>query len=78
MPTCVPTRLLAPTGAHPVDATLWLEPAPGDLDACLSPLTRSADAPRIVTAKLNTIPARAQLAASAHRQHLSIPILLPR
>ena len=78
MPTRVPTRFLSPTGAHPANATPWLEPAPGDLDACVRPLTRTADAPRIGPAKLNAIPARAQLAASAHREQLSIPILLPR
>ena len=53
MPTCVPTRFLSPTGAHPANATPWLEPAPGDLDACVSPLTRTADAPRIGPAKLS-------------------------
>ena len=65
-------------GAHPANATPWLEPTPGDLDACVSPLTPTADVPRIGPAKLNAIPARAQLAASAHREQLSIPILLPR
>ena len=44
----------------------------------ISFITRIADAPRIGPAKLKAIPARAQLAASAHREQLSIPILLPR
>jgi hypothetical protein len=78
MPTCVPTRFLSPTGAHPANATPWLEPAPSDLDACVSPLTPTADPQQIGPAKLNAIPVLAQLAASAHRQQLSIPILLPR
>ena len=78
MPTCVPTRFRSPTGAHPANATPWLEPTSGDLDACMSPLTRTAEAPRIGPAKLNAIPTRAQLATSAHREQLSIPILLPR
>ena len=78
MPTCVPTRFLSPPGAHPANATPWLEPAPGDLDACVNPLTRTAAAPRIGPAKLNAMQARTQLAASAHHQQLSIPILLPR
>jgi hypothetical protein len=78
MPTCMPTRLLASTGAHPANATPWLEPAPGNLDACLNLLTHTADATRISLARLNAIPSRAQSAASANREQLSIPILLPR
>jgi len=78
MLTYMPTRFLAPTGAYPANATPWLEPAPYNLDACLSLLTRIADAPRIGPAKLTAIPFRAQSAAWAHREQLSIPIPLPR
>jgi hypothetical protein len=74
MLTCMPTRFLAPTGAHPANATPWLESAPHNLDACRSLLIHTPDA----TAELTTILFRAQSAASAHREQHSIPILLPR
>jgi hypothetical protein len=41
-------------------------------------LPRTADAPRIAPATLIAIRIRAHSAASALRQQLSIPILLPR
>jgi hypothetical protein len=78
MPTCMPTRFLALPGAYPANATPWLETAPYSLDACLSLLTGIADAPPIGHANLNAILSRAQSAASAHREQLSIPILVPR
>lgn len=78
MLTCVPTRVLAPTGAHPANATPWLESAPHDLDARHSVLIHAADAPLNGPVQLTAISFHAPSAASAHRQHLSIPILLPR
>ena len=78
MLTCVPTRVLAPTGAHPVNANPRLEPAPHNLDARRSLLVHTAEASLNGPAGLPAIPFRAQPAASAHHQHLSIPILLPR
>ncbi len=78
MLTFVPTRVLAPTGAHPVNATPWLEPAPYNLDARRSLLIHPANASLNRPAGPPASPFRAQPAASAHHQHLSIPILLPR
>jgi hypothetical protein len=45
MPICMPTRSLAHPGAHPANATPWLEAASDTLDACLSLLTHTADTP---------------------------------
>jgi len=73
MLTCMPTRFLAPTSAHPANATPWLESAPHHRDACRSLLIHTADAP----AELTTTLFRAQSAAAAHHELLSIPILLP-
>ena len=78
MLTCVPTRVLAPTGAHPVNATPWLESAPHHLDARRSLLVHTADVSLNSPAGLPAIPFRAQSDAPAQHQHLSIPILLPR
>jgi hypothetical protein len=78
MLTCVPTRVLAPTGTHPANATPWLESATHNLDACRSLLIPIADASLNGPAGLTAILFRAPSAASAHHQHLSIPILLPR
>jgi hypothetical protein len=78
MLTCMPTRFLASTGAHPAHATPWLESAPHNLDACRSLATYTASAPLNGPAQVTAIPFRAKSAASAHRKQLSIPILLPR
>jgi hypothetical protein len=78
MLTCVPTRVLAPTGAHPVNATPWLEPAPHHLDARRSLLVHTAHPSLNSPAGLPAIPFHAQPAAPTHHQLLSIPILLPR
>lgn len=78
MLTCMPTRLLASTGAHPANAIPWLESAPHDLDACRSLAMRTAGAPLNGPAQVTRIPFRAESAALAHRKQLSIPILLPR
>jgi hypothetical protein len=78
MPTCMPTRSLASTSAHSANATPWLESAPHHLDARRSLLSNTADAFLSQPAELTAIPFRAQSAASAHNEQLSIPILLPR
>jgi hypothetical protein len=78
MPTCVPTRLLSPTGAHPVDATPWLESAPHHRDPRQSLLIHPEDASLMQPTELIAIPFRAQSDASALREQLSIPIRLPR
>ncbi len=78
MPTCVPTRFLLPTGAHPANATPWLESAPHPRDTRRSLLIHPEDASLMEPAELIAIPFRAQSAASAYREQLSIPILLPR
>jgi hypothetical protein len=78
MLTCMPTRFLASTGAHPANATPWLESAPHNLDACRSLPIHTAGAPLNGPAQVAAIPFRAQSAAPAYRKQLSIPILLPR
>jgi hypothetical protein len=78
MLTCMSTRFLASTSAHPANATPWLESASHNLVARRSLLMHTADAPLNGPAELTTILFRAQSAASAHREQLSIPILLPR
>jgi hypothetical protein len=78
MPASIPTRSVAHPGAHPANATPWLEAASDTLDACLSLLTHTADTPWSSHAKLNATPFRAHSAVSDHREQLSIPILLPR
>jgi hypothetical protein len=78
MPTCMPTRFLASTGAHPVNATPWLESAQHNLDGRRSLPMHTAGAPLNGPAQVTGIPFRAQSAALAHRKQLSIPILLPR
>jgi len=78
MLTNMPTRFLASTGAHPANATPWLESAPLNLDVCRCLALHSASAPPNGPAQVSPIPFRAQSAASAHRKQLSIPILLPR
>jgi hypothetical protein len=78
MLTCMLTRFLASPGAHPANATPWLESAQHNLDARRSLLIHTADAHLNVPTELTVIPFRAPSAASAHRKQLSIPILLPR
>ena len=78
MPTSMPTRSLASPGGHPANATPWLESAPHPLDARRSLLLHTADVPLNSSTNVTTIPFRGQSAASAHREKLSIPILLPR
>ncbi|MDP9050995.1 MAG: hypothetical protein M3O31_09805 [Acidobacteriota bacterium] len=78
MLTCMPTRFLASTGAHPANATPWLKSAHHNLDAWPSGLMHTTDAPLNNPAQVTAIPFHAQSAASAHREQLSIPILLPR
>ena len=78
MLTCMPTRFLASTGAHPANAAPWLEPAPDTLDASRSLPPHTAAAPLNRSAKVTAIPFRARSAASALHEQLSIPILLPR
>jgi hypothetical protein len=78
MLSCMPTRFLASTGAHPAYATPRLESAPHTFDASHSLLIHTADAPQKGSTELTAIPLRAQSAASAHPKQLSIPILLPR
>lgn len=74
MLTCVPTRFLASTGAHPGNATPWLESASHHLDARRCRPIHTADAPPHGPAELAAISFRARSAASAHRQQPSIPI----
>jgi hypothetical protein len=78
MPTYMPTRSLAPTSAHTANATPWLESAPHHRDPRRSLLIHPEDASQMKPTELIAIPFRAQSAASAHREQLSIPILLPR
>jgi hypothetical protein len=78
MMTCMPTRFLAPTGAHPANATPWLGSDPDTLDAAPGLPPRTGTAPPNGSAKLIAIPFRAQSAESTHHEQLSIPILLPR
>lgn len=78
MLTCMPTRFLASTDAHPANATPWLESAPHNLDACLSVAMNTAGAPPNGPAQVTAIPFCPQSAASAHHKQLSIPIRLPR
>jgi hypothetical protein len=78
MLTCMPNRFLESTGGHPANATPWLESAPHNLDAHCSLPTHPADAPMHGPAELVAISFRAQSAASAFHEQLSIPILLPR
>jgi hypothetical protein len=78
MLTCVPTRVLVPAGAHPANATPWLESARSNLDARCSLLIHTEEAPLTGPSEFTVIPLRAQSAASAHSKQLSIPILLPR
>jgi hypothetical protein len=78
MLTCMPTRFLASSGAHPANATPWLESAQHSIDARRSLLIPTADAPLNGPTELTVIPFRAQSAASAHSKQLSIPIRLPR
>jgi hypothetical protein len=78
MPTRMPTRFLASTGAHPANATPWPESAPHNLDACRCLPMHTAGASLNGPAQLTGIPFRAQPAAPTHHKQLSIPILLPR
>ena len=78
MLTCRPTRVLASTSGHPANAIPWLQSASHNLDAHRSLSMHAADAPLNGPAERTAIPFRARSAVSAHRQHLSIPILLPR
>jgi hypothetical protein len=78
MLTCTPTRSLASTGAHPANATPWLDLAPHNLDDCRSLAMHTASAPPNGPAQVTAIPSRAQSAALAHRKQHPIPILLPR
>jgi hypothetical protein len=78
MPTYMPTLFLAPTGAHTANATPWLESAPYHRDPRPNLLIHPEDASLMQPAELIAIPLRAQSGASAHREQLSIPILLPR
>ena len=78
MLTCMLTRFLASPGAHPANATLWLDSVPHDLDACHSLAMHTPSAVENRPARVIVIPFRAQSAASAHPKQLSIPILLPR
>jgi hypothetical protein len=78
MLTSMPTRFLASTSAHAANATPWPESASHHLDARRSLLIHPEDASLIAAAELTTIPFRAQSAASAHHEQLSIPIRLAR
>ena len=78
MPTRMPTQFLASTGAHPANATPWLESAPHNLDARRRLPLHTAGASLNGPAQVAAIPFCAQSAASLHRKQLSIPILLPR
>jgi hypothetical protein len=78
MLTSMPTRLLPSTRAHPANAAPWLESASHNFYTRRSPLIHTEDAPLNGPVGLTTIPFRAQSAASAHSEQLSIPILLPR
>ena len=77
MLTCMPTRFLASTGAHPANATPWLESPRHNLDACRIFPMHTPGAPLNGSAQVTAIPFRAQ-PASDHPKRLSIPILLPR
>ena len=77
MLTCMPTRFLASTGAHPVNATPWLESVQHNLDGRRSLPMHTAGAPLNGPTRGTYFPFRAQSAASAHPEQLSIPILLP-
>ena len=78
MLTCVPIRFLASTGGHPANATPWLESAPHPLDARRSLPIHAAGAPLNGPADITALSFHARSAASAHREQLSISILLPR
>jgi hypothetical protein len=78
MLTCMPTRPVASTSAHPANAAPWLESAPHHLDARRCLLSHTAHAPQKGSTQVSDTPLRAHSAASAHREQLSIPILLPR
>ena len=78
MPTYMPTRLGATTDSHSAHVAPCFESAPHNLDACRSLAMHTAGAPLNNPAQVTAIPFRAQSAASAHREQLSIPILLPR
>ena len=77
MLTCMPTRLLESTGAHPANAAPWFESAPHNLDARPSLAMHTAGAPLNGPAQVTGIPFRARSVDLAPREHLSIPILLP-
>jgi len=76
--TCMPTRFLVSTGAHPANATPWLKSALHNLDACRSLPMHTASAPLNGPTQVPTIQFRAQAGASAHRKQHSTPIPLPR
>jgi len=78
MLTCMPTRFLASTGAHPANATPWLESIPHALDVVCNLLLHSASPLPDQPTQLTTIRFRAPSAALAHPKQYSIPILLPR
>jgi hypothetical protein len=78
MSTRIPTRFLASTDVHPANATPWLESAQHNLDGRRSLPMHTAAGPLSGPAQVTSIPFRAQSAASAHHEQLSIPILLPR
>jgi hypothetical protein len=78
MLTCMPTRPVASTSAHPANAAPWLESAPHHLDARRCLLSHTAHAPQKGSTQVSDTPLRAHSAASAHREQLSIPILLTR
>jgi len=75
--SCTPTRFLPTTGAPPAYANPRLKSAPHDLDACCSIAMHTASAALSGPTRVTYFPFRAQSAASAHPEQLSIPILLP-
>jgi hypothetical protein len=78
MLTCMPTRFLASTGAHPANAAPWLDSARHTLDARRNLFIHTADAPLTRPTQIIAIRFRAQSAVSTHRKQQSIPITLPR
>jgi hypothetical protein len=78
MPTSIPLRSVAPTGAHSANANPWLESPPHHRDARRNLLSHPDDASLTEPTELTGTPFRAQSTASAHHKQLSIPIPSPR
>ena len=78
MLTCMPTRLRAATVSHPAYATLCLESAPHNLDACPSHPIHTVNPPPDQPTLATIVRFRAQSAPATPRKQHSIPIHPPR